>query len=193
MFTNGGFETTFLAPWAVSHFSNPDGIAAFPPLTMPDLGLVAGGFAYTEPLTNATPRSQTPAGMSPGANVPLWPYFDTTSAVINEYGSTDPNGQTFPKGANQNVNSLKQSFTTSAADLNPLDGRVHVGFVLAPVLQAGGHPAPQEAYFFIVVRNKTAPRAGDLYTYFVYANQPGVPWHTQPYDVRTDVAMEDWL
>ena len=56
-----------------------------------------------------------------------------------------------------------------------------------------GHPAPQEAYFFIVVRNKTAPRAGDLYTYFVYANQPGVPWQTQPYDVLIGVEMEDWL
>ena len=179
VFVNGGFETGTLGSWTISTGLNTTGLAAVPPSSTAQLQLSAGGTSFTFARTNATPQSQLPAGLSAGAGVPRWPRFGTTSAVINEYATTVPAGQTYHQGANNNVNSLKQSMVTSFADVDPSDGKVHVRFVLAPVLEAAGHTPAQQPYFFVVVRNLTAPRQGELYTNFNFSNQPGVPWQTQ--------------
>ena len=46
-------------------------------------------------------------------------------------------------------------------------------------LEAAGHTPAQQPYFFVVIRNTTPPRNGELYTSFNFSNQPGVPWQSQ--------------
>ncbi len=176
---NGGFETGDLGSWTKSTYSNPTGLLVVPPTTVADLQLTAGGKDFTFARTATPPESQLPPGLVAGTGVPMWPRLGTTSAVINEYGTAIPSGDTYHQGANKNVNTIKQSYTTTASDIDPADGKVHVRFVLAPQLEAAGHVPVQQPYFFVVVRNLTAPRAGDIYTNFNFSNQPGVPWQTQ--------------
>ncbi len=186
---NGGFESGF-APWVKTTYTNATGLAVVPPVTFADLQLtVTGGRDFTNLKTSATP--QPPSGLVAQAGVPLWPHLGTTSVAINEWGAGNPLGQANHQGANENVNSLKQAFPTTNADLDPADGKVHVRFVLAPELEAAGHAPAQQPYFFVIVRNTTAPRIGDLYTNFNFSNQPGVPWQSQGAGA-TALLYTDW-
>jgi hypothetical protein len=49
------------------------------------------------------------------------------STVVNELGN------------NKNSNQLSQTITTNAADVDPIDSKIHVLFCLAPVLENPGH------------------------------------------------------
>ncbi|MBX7100524.1 MAG: OmpA family protein [Myxococcaceae bacterium] len=177
MFTNGGFEAGNLSSWTKSTFLNNTGLLVVPPTTVADLQLTNGGTDFTSAVTGATPESVPLAGLTAGTGVPAYPRFGSYSAVINEYASTIPSGQTFHQGANNNVNSIKQSMATTQADLDPADNKLHVRFVLTPELQAAGHASDQQPYFFVVVRNTTKNTV--LYTNFNFANQAGVPWSSQ--------------
>ena len=191
LFNNGGFEAGSFTSWTKSTALNATGLAVVPPTTVTNLQPSTGGSDFTFIVTNATPQSQIPTGLVAGTNVPLWPRFGTSSAAINQYGTTVPPGFTNHQGANQNVNSLKQSMATTSADIDPSDGKVHVRFVLAPELEAAGHTPPFQPYFFVVVRNLTAPRAADLYTNFNFANQSGIPWTVQGTGA-TALLFTDW-
>jgi uncharacterized repeat protein (TIGR01451 family) len=175
---NGGFEAG-LTGWTVATFINNSGPTVVPPTSVANLQLSAGGTNKTFAKTATPPQSQVPVGLVDGPGVPKWPRTDTTSAVVNE------------AGASKNTNSLKQQWITSNQDVDPEDGRVHVRFMLAPVLQAAGHVAQQQPYFFVVVRNLTAPRAQDLFTNFNFSNQAGVPWSTQGTG-GTALLFTDW-
>ncbi|MBS1150190.1 MAG: uncharacterized protein H6Q89_1888, partial [Myxococcaceae bacterium] len=172
LFGNGGFESGALAPdWTVRRFLNDNGginNPPWPPATEANLNLTpnAGNAALTHVVTGPN-QSQPLNGLVAGPGVPMWPRLGTHSAVINELGN------------NGNVNSLRQSYTTTNADVDPADGQIHVRFLLAPVLQAAGHIQEDQPYFFVMLRNLTAPRAGDLYSNFNFSNSPGTPWQVQ--------------
>ncbi len=174
LFVNGGFETGGTAPWTITpHLNN--GIT-YPPATYADLKLQAGGTAYTYVRSGAT-ETQQPAGMT-GLTTPLWPKFGSDSLVVNELGK------------NNNANSVKQAYTTTSADVDPADGKIHVRFVLAPVLENPGHATNQQPYFYAILRNTT--QATTLYQTFNYSNQPGVPWKTAT-DIAGNTALyTDW-
>ncbi len=178
LFTNGGFETGTFGGWTKSTYLNPTGLAVVPPTTFANLQLAAGGKDFSFIRTNAAPMSQLPAGLVAGAGVPLWPRFDLSSAVINEWGATNPPGDGNHQGANQNVNSIKQATVTTSADVDPSDGKVHVRFVLAPILEAAGHVPTQQPYFFVMIRNASRGSAV-MSTNFNFANQTGIPWQSQ--------------
>jgi uncharacterized repeat protein (TIGR01451 family) len=178
LFTNGGFETGDFTGWTKTTALNNTGLLVVPPVASTDLQLTNGGKDFTAARTNATPESQVPAGLVAGTGVPLWPRFGQTSVVINEWGSGTPTGDSFHQGANKNVNSVKQSMATTAADIDAADGRVHVRFVLAPVLEAAGHASDKQPYFFTILRN-TSRGGATLYSDFNFANQAGVPWLSQ--------------
>ena len=78
----------------------------------------------------------------------------------------------------RNLNSLVQQFTTTVADVDPSDGKVHVRFALAPVLQNPNprHIDRQQPYSWAQVTNVT--KSTVLFQTFSFANQPGVPWKT---------------
>jgi uncharacterized repeat protein (TIGR01451 family) len=191
LFVNGGFESGDFTSWTKLTFLNNTGLLVVPPGGESDLQLATGGTDFTFALTNAVPQSQIPTGLVAGTGVPLWPRFGTTSVAVNQFGSGNPPGKTNHQGANQNVNAVKQSMATTAADIDPSDGKVHVRFVLAPELEAAGHVPAKQPYFFVVVRNLTSPRNQDLYSNFNFANQPGVPWTTQGTGA-TALLFTDW-
>lgn len=174
---NGGFESGALTPgWTVSTNINFN-LAAVPPTNTSQLALQPGGTNRTSVKTN-TMGVQTPlTGLTAGAGVPTWPRTDNSSVVVNE------------TGLNYNVNSITQSWVTDATDVDAFDGKVHVRFLLAPVLQNPGHPNNQQPYFFVALRNKTAPRAAEFFTEFNFANQPGVPWQSQ---ASGSIQFTDW-
>src|SRR5438477_557527 len=72
-----------------------------------------------------------------------WPRYGNKCAVVNQNGSQ------------QNVNSMSQTMTIAAGDVDPADALVHVRFVAAPVLQNPQHQAFQEPYFFVQLTNVT--------------------------------------
>jgi len=198
LFSNGGFESGSLAGWTINTYLNNTGLAAVPPTSTAQLRLSAGGTSFTNALSNATPQSQPPTSGSAAptptlviqSGVPLWPRFGTTSVAINQDGATTPSGQSFHQGANKNVNSILQDTTPTQADVDPSDGKVHVRFVLAPELEAAGHVAVQQPYFFVALRNKSRGDS-EFYTDFNFANQPGVPWSSQG-SGATSLLYTDW-
>lgn len=79
-------------------------------------------------------------------------------------------------GRDSNVNKLSQIYTLSAGDVDPVDNKIHIRWVLAPVLQNGGHTPALQPYFFYLVKNVT--KSTVLRHDFNFANQAGVPWQS---------------
>ena len=179
LFTNGGFEDGTLSNWTKSTFTNP-GLSGSAPYTGASIVRNAGGADWTSVVgsTGGGPLSVKVA--ETGDNL-MVPRFGDHAAVINY-----PNGQ-YPSA---NANAIKQQATVQQADVDPLDGKVHVRLAFAPVLSDGFHSAHQQAWFFIAVRNKSR---GDaiLHESFAYANQPGVPWKVQGSYTYTDWQVVD--
>src|SRR5689334_3128205 len=86
LFDNGGFEADggSLNSWTVTPRLNATGLAVVPPINATDLQLGNGGIVLTFPRTDPTPESQPLQGLVAAPNIPRWPKFDTTSAVVNE-------------------------------------------------------------------------------------------------------------
>ncbi len=134
-----------------------------------------------EVATNVTPQSQPFSGMGT-TTPPAYPLFGQTSAVINR--ST--------KGFNHNVTSLRQSFATTFADVDPADNKVHVRWALAPALENPGHQPTEQPYFYLEVRNTT--KGTVLFSDFNFSNQPGVPWQVLPAGggIPNAISYTDW-
>ncbi|MEB2321124.1 MAG: DUF11 domain-containing protein, partial [Sorangiineae bacterium] len=181
VFVNGSFEdgANNAAPpnWTVTTYRNP-GITISDPQTRANLALQTGGTAQTFTLTTSGgPESQADPDLGTGASF-RWPKFGSAVAVVNR------------KTASRNANSMKQTMTVDAGDIDPVDGLAHVRFVAAPVLQDPNHPAHQQPYFFIQLTNVTRGNQ-ILYQDFNFANQPGVPWKTSGSIKYTDWALVD--
>lgn len=177
-FVNGGFEAGDLSSWTVTTGLNPGaGIPTFPPSTIGDLGIVTGlgvGADRTAVRMGATPESVIPAGLTMAESLRI-PRFGMYSAVVNESGNQ------------RNSNTITQSITTTQADVDALDGKIHVRFALAPVLQNPNHQQQEQPYFFIELRNTT--KNTTLFSSFNFANQAGVPWKN---NADSSVQYTDW-
>lgn len=171
-FVNGGFEAGNLTPWTVSTNINR-GIAVSPPLTIGDLNLRNGGNNVTSVKTGAA-GSLIPSGLTAAEQLRV-PRFGRNCAVINE------------QGANRNSNTLKQTMTTTAADVDATDGNIHVRFALAPVLQNPAHLATEQPYFYIELTNTT--KGSVLFSSFNFSGQAGVPWKS---NAGNTVQYTDW-
>jgi uncharacterized repeat protein (TIGR01451 family) len=173
LFANGDFETGDLSGWTVTTNLNPGtSTTPFPPATLANLNLAAGGTNRSRAVTGAT-ETVVPAGLTAASTLRI-PRYGTRVAVVNELG------------ASRNVNSLVQTMTASNADVDPGDGKVHVRFAIAPVLQNPGHADNQQPYFFVQLRNLTS--GATLFQTFNFANQVGVPWKTDAGGVQ----YTDW-
>lgn len=159
-FVNGDFESGNLTGWTVTTHTNRN-IATLPPNDIGDLDLRTGGTNNTKVVMGNTAESVLAAGLQTGDTL-MYPRFGRYSAVVNELGS------------NYNSNELTQSMTTTAADVDPQDGNIHVRFVLAPVLQNPGHAANQQPYFYLELRNTTKNQL--LFSSFNFSGQPGIPY-----------------
>lgn len=180
-YTNGNFETGDFTGWTEQGHSIPSNIPVFPPTTLSDLGLGAGtSMSVVLPAGSAATTNNILAWSSQAARI---------HDEVNGSGNT--------------ASSIRQSLTVGPADVDP-DGKVHVRFSAAPVLEDPGHPEDQQPYFFIELTNVT--QATSVYHTFNFANEAGVPWQTyggrtftdwQAFDiplvVGTDVAMGDTI
>jgi uncharacterized repeat protein (TIGR01451 family)/MYXO-CTERM domain-containing protein len=186
VFTNGDFEVGAAnAPppsWPVTNYLNP-GITVQNPQTLAGLNLATtiGGHAAPIALTQiqnaALPMSQPDALIGAGASL-RWPRFGNQCVIVNK------------NGRNQNANSMAQTMTVGAGDVDPADGKIHIRFVGAPVLENPGHPANEQPYFFLQVTNVTQGNAV-LFSSFNFSNQAGVPWQTIVNGGKTYV-YTDW-
>lgn len=95
------------------------------------------------------------------------------------------------QGAGAQANSIVQSDTIKASDRD-VDGKLHVRFSYAVVLDNPGHSEYEQPYFYLRVRNVT--KGTDLYEDFAFADpanpnfQP-IPAPTSPWN---DFLYQDW-
>ena len=157
-FQNGSFEQDW-AGWTVSPLRVANSIPAFPPTKYEDLGAA--------PWTAADPGVSVVVGSTVAANTNgalTTPLFGNKSARVGD-------GRTNYRGA-----SIRQSATMGVGDIDPADGKVHVRFAVAPVLDAPTHPGNQQPYFFVEVKNLT--KGTQMFHTFNFANQTGVAWQS---------------
>lgn len=178
---NGSFEDGTLTGWTQETRLVPNERLGQPPMQVPaerlaDLNLVPGGQPRSY-ARQAEPETAVPAGLTAGA-VLRYPKFGQWAAVVNELG------------AGNNANLLRQSWTTSVADVDPADGKIHVRFAVAPVLQAPGHGPADQPYFFVNLANLTT--GATLHSRFNYASQVGVPWAVDVSPVHGAIMYTPW-
>jgi len=161
-FQNGSFESDF-AGWTVDALRVANRIPTFPPTKFEDLD--------TRAWDNTTDGSPPGTSVVVGAtvaphtnNVLRTPLFGDKSARVGD-GVSDYRGA-----------SIRQIATMKVEDVDPADGKVHVRFAVAPVLEAPNHPADQQPYFFVEVKNRT--KGTQLFHTFNFANQTGVAWQS---------------
>ena len=182
-FVNGDFETGTAgfappSPWIVNTFINSTGLIVVPPSTPSDLQLSPGGTAKTVILSSPNgPLSRS----DPDVPALHWPMFGNQCTIINQ------------KVTPSNVNRLSQTAVLSSSSLDPSDGKYHVRFVFAPVLQNGAHSSNQQPYCFIVVSNVTRGRT--LASYFlspVTTDNQGPTWQTIGPAGAGQIYYTDW-
>ncbi len=173
LMTNGGFEDGTLGGWSVDVYQNNIGPGVIPPTNFLDLRLSSGGTAQTFPVTGA-PETLIPAGLSSSSTL-RYPKYGQWSTVINLQGNY------------HKTNALRQTFGITNADVDPADGKVHIRFVLAPILENPAHSAQEQPYYYVVINNVSKKK--QLFSKFAYSNQPGVPWKQDP---QTNVLYTDW-
>ena len=181
LFSNGGFENGNLGSWTAENFIN-NGVTyptvngtTVPPQTVANLNLGTGGVANTAAVGPAAALSQQPNGLSSTTTL-RWPIYGSYSAVVNGQHDVSQLNGTYPYGANQNVNSVKQDMVVASTDVDPMDGLAHVRFLVAPVLQNPNHTTTQQPYYFLHVKNLTTGQ--ELFDRFNYVSQAGVPWQS---------------
>ncbi|MDB6019680.1 MAG: hypothetical protein JWR19_4169 [Pedosphaera sp.] len=181
-FVNGGFESGAAnipppAPWTLTTYLNPS-FTEQTPETLAALDLITGGVAKTVTLTSASgPRTQTDPGLGASASL-RWPRFGNQCAIVNQQGSSS------------NVNSLSQTVTIFSGSVDPIDGKTHIRFVVAPVLQNPNHVFSQQPYYFIQVVNITQQTV--LYQDLGVSGEQGVPWKSINGGSPTEIDYTDW-
>ncbi len=170
LFDNGGFESGGLTSWTESTFYNPGLLCTTGGSC---INRSAGGTdkTYVVGTAGGGAMSQTDAH-----SAVRFPRFGDYSAVVNYEGSSN------------NANSLKQTTTVTSDDVD-VDGKVHVRFAYAPVLENPGHGATEQPFFYIGVKNITKGGAM-LYDKFAFSGQAGVPWQGS-YVLYTDWQIVD--
>lgn len=178
-FVNGNFEATpDFQGWTQQGHTIPGAIPTFPPLREVDLGLATNASNNRSAVLPAGAATRTSNNLS---------WADKVGRVhVEEAGGV---------GNNNRASSITQTITIGASDVDT-DGRVHVRFTAAPVLQDPGHDPDEQPYFFIEI---TKADGTSLWSTFNFANQSGVPWMNgvsgwkytdwQAFDIPLDAAQ----
>jgi uncharacterized repeat protein (TIGR01451 family) len=174
--TNGDFEADApgTAPptgWTVLNYLNGGviGTPAAPPYTFASLNLTGAGTALNETsVVGGTSRAETDPDLD-AAQAFRFPNYGGRAARLNYRDATT-------NGSLKNVNVLRQAMTTALTDVDPVDGKVHVRFALASVLENPNHAYSQQPYYYYELLNLT--RSTTLKTSFNVGGQAGVPWRT---------------
>ncbi len=169
VWVNGGFEVgagaTVPTGWGASSNLNSNGVTFQTPQTYAGLGLQPGGAVAIEIVGGPN----TPVESLSDLNAPAvkFPRYGSGAARINNSPSVLGNGQ--------NSNTLTQTMVIGPGDIDPVDGKIHTRFTIAPILENPNHPAAQQPYYFVQMTNKSNGDAV-LTQDFEVSNAPGVPW-----------------
>ena len=158
LFTNGGFENGDFTGWTTTTFLNP-GLSGSQPFTGASIQKNAGGYNYTYIRGPYAEMSQTDANTGGVLHFPLSGQY---CAVVNY------------QGASNNGNTLTQTATVGSSDIKA-DGKVHVQFAWAAVVQNPSHPANEQPYVYVHVRDTTT--STDLYSSFIFSGSGSI-WNT---------------
>jgi hypothetical protein len=150
IFNNGGFEANSYTGWTLAGGTNP-GLGGAPPFTSASVQISG---TTPGPASIVTTASDLRA---PGI---VLPRVGTYTAKIND----EATGALLTK--------LVQSDVVTAADIDPGDGKPHIRFAFAPVMDDPGHSPEQQPYFYVGVRKMSDNSI--LFEQFAYSGQPGV-------------------
>ncbi|MFN3988022.1 MAG: putative Ig domain-containing protein [Rhodocyclaceae bacterium] len=150
LFENGHFESRSYDAWAKIVGQN-GGLHGRAPFSATSVQINQGGDPSRFHLMEG--------GLDPRAPHLLLPRQGNVTAKIN-------NEQTGGR-----VNGIQQRAVISEYDRDPVDGKLHVRFSYAAVLEDPNHPPNQQPYFFVQLTDVTTGTV--LYHDFAYANQPG--------------------
>jgi len=90
----------------------------------------------------------------------------------------------------KNANSIIQQTVATLADTDPIDGKVHIRFAYAPVLEnPQDHNPEEQPYIYFSVRNISQGNAL-LYERLIFSGEAGVPWKTVVDD--PNLKYTDW-
>ena len=188
VFVNGDLESDAIATqpptgWTVVARQNR-GITDTRPSaqTVASLNLMTGGYLATKVVGAATPESVADPDLGAAATF-RYPRYGTRAAVVNYLNTTN-------KGHNYNANIMSQTMTTTNADVDAADNKIHIRFAVAPVLESGGHPYNQQPYYFVVLENIT--KGTTMYQDFNASAQAGVPWKTATSGSGSTIYYTDW-
>lgn len=158
IFQNGGFESGSFANWTQTAGVN-NGLTGAQPFTSASLSIGAGG-TFRGFIRSA-------GFVDPRAPLLVFPRAGQFTAQVNH----ETNAGGF-------MSSIAQQDVITNADRDPADGRLHVRFSYAPVLEDPGHSASGQPFFFVRLRNIT--KSTTLFEDFTFSAQPGVTFLTGP-------------
>ncbi len=158
IFVNGDFEGQTLTGWTKRFGLNP-GLTGAPPFQVGDVRFNGGG---VEKVTVVDGR------FDPRAPQLVLPRQGNFSAKVND----DDNGA--------HINEISQKGVIAETDRDPGDGKLHVRFSYAAVLEDPGHEPTGQPYFFVEIKDLT--KGETLYYDFAFANQPGRVFYTTIYN-----------
>src|SRR5690606_12777657 len=160
---NGGFESGDFSSWTLHGCRR--GNSTIPVTSSGDLGLSEQG----APANGGNGGEFRSAWLTSGSFAP------NTGSNLRYPLSGAASGRLGGSGA-YGATSMEQVATMALSDVDPVDGKVHVRFAMAPVLNNPGHPSHQQPFFFVEVINQT--KSTTMFTTFNYSNQPGIPWQS---------------
>lgn len=167
-FVNGDFEDPQgFRGWTRSGYRIPKTILNFPPLTQSDLGLTDLAGNDRSGISGSGSDSTTDNRLS-------W-----TGRVAHVHTS-DHNS-----GMSNRGSGVEQQITIASSDVDA-DGKVHVRFTAAPVLESPAHEPNEQPYFFIEIVKADGT---SLFSTFNFANQAGIAWQM---NANQTVAFTDW-
>ncbi len=167
-FQNGGFENGDFTQWTLKSYTRGTALTQVPPTDFTQLGLTQQGGAVVGTSGVATiglsavltGSNQNVPDTAPGTLT--YPRWDSYTGRVNDQGGLA-------------ASSIEQRAVMTTADVDPVDGKIHIRFGMAPVLNnPSGHNAAQQPFFYVEVNNIT--KGTKLFTTFNYSNQAGVPW-----------------
>lgn len=179
---NGGFETRTFADWTLKDYTRNamlDGGAGQPnsdgphnllfvaPTQFSELKLDYANSQITDGVADQNPTYRSEVLTTTGtanntSGIVRYPFAGSASVRLGGNGG-------------KKATTLEQTATMALADVDPIDGKVHIRFAMAPVLYDAGHNAWRQPFFFIEVINKSKGNAR-LFNTFNFANQAGIPW-----------------
>lgn len=172
---NGGFESPYAAPtitgWTKSRWTNRLGLIIPPsgPFTGASVQKTGIGTSGTDLTSVVTAGTDSHTGFHLLSQV----RFGNQAVVVNLDGD------------GYNGNSLTQSITIDSSFPLEADGKYHIRFAYAPVLESGGHAPNEQPFFYVGVTDTTTN--GILYDSVNYSDQAGITWYDD-----NDFYWTDW-